>query len=84
MHRETAHSSFSSGLCVPRARKSQTIAYKSDSQSVLHWVFLGQKANSIQTPPKRDEAKYLQTRLQFCHFVVQKGKKIMFLQAIIF
>lgn len=53
----------------------------------MYWVFLRQNANSIQTPPKDDEAKYLQdVHLDnaSCHFVVQKDKETMFLHVIIF
>lgn len=72
---EIAHISFSRGLCVPQARKSQTIVYKSVSL-YLHRIFLRQNASDIQTPPKDEEAKYLQTRLQcillFCGSEGQK------------
>lgn len=56
-HMETALSSCSSGRCV----LSQYI-YKSHSL-YLYWVFLRQKANETQSPPKREEAEYLQIRL---------------------
>lgn len=36
--------------------------YKSDSL-YLYWIFLRQKANETQSPPKCDEAKCLQSRL---------------------
>lgn len=81
---EVVPSSFSSGLCVPPGERVSYNMSINQAEAVCTCtgVFLRQNANGIQTPPKDDEAKYLQdVHLDnaSCHFVVQKDKETMFL-----
>lgn len=68
---------FKRGFVHLRQESLRQYVYKSDRISLhLHWIFLRQNASDIQAPPKCDEDKYLQTRLQcILSFCGSEGQK---------